>query len=65
MVNSAIVKVEILEHWQRLKMHGILLEKYLNEGNMELFKHKVKSSIRIQLKALPRWYINKSRLKKQ
>ena len=41
------------------------LERYLNEGNMELLKCKVESSIGIQLKSLPRWLINENRLKEQ
>ncbi len=32
---------------------------------MELLKHKVKSSTGIQLKSLPRWLINKDRLREQ
>ena len=31
-VDPAVVGVEILEHWQRLKVHGIPLERYLGEG---------------------------------
>ena len=34
-IDAAIVGVEILEHWQRLKVHGMSLERYLGEGKME------------------------------
>ena len=57
--------MEILEHWQRLKVHGMLLEKYLGEGNMDLLKRKVESSTGMQLKFLPRWLINKNRFREQ
>lgn len=63
-VDLAIVKVEILEHWQRPKIYGILLEMYLKRS-MELLKCKVESSTVIQLKAFSRWLINKYRLRKQ
>ena len=62
-VDMAIIGVEILEHWQRLKVHGMSLERYLGEGSMELLKREVESSTGIQLKALPRWLINESRLR--
>ena len=64
-VDQAIVGVEILEHWQRLKVHGMSLERYLGEGYMELLKCEVESSTGIQLKSLPRWLINENRLKEQ
>ena len=46
-------------------MHGISLEKYLNEKSIELLKRKVESSTCIQLKSLSWLFINKDRLKKQ
>lgn len=59
-IDSAVVGVEILEHWQQLKVHGLSLERYLGEGKMELLKQEVESSTGIQLKALPRWLILKT-----
>ena len=47
MVDQAIVGVEILEYWQRLKVHGMSLKRYLGEGSMDLLKCKVESSIGI------------------
>ena len=64
-IDQAIVGVEVLEHWQRLKVHGIPLERYLGEGNMDLLKREVKSSTGIELKTLPRWLINEDRLREQ
>lgn len=64
-VDPAVVGVEVLEHWQCLKVHGMSLERYLGEGSMELLKREVESSTGIQLKSLPRWLINKSRLREQ
>ena len=62
-VDAAIVGVEILEHWQRLKVHRMSLYRYLDEGKMGLLKQEVESSTGIQLKALPRWLINENRLR--
>ena len=59
-VDAAVVGVEILEHWQWLKVHGMPLERYLGERKMELLKRKVESSTGIQLKTLPRWLISEN-----
>ena len=64
-VNLAIIRVEILDYWQCLKVHGISLERYLAEGCIELLKCKVEFSIGIQLKFLPYWLIKKNWLKEQ
>lgn len=58
---KSVVGIEILEHWQRLKVHGLSLERYLGDGKMNLLKREVELSIGIQLKTLPRWLINKNR----
>ena len=64
-MDVAIIGVEILEHWQRLKVHRMSQERYLGEGSMELLKQEVEFSTGIQLKVLPCWLINKSRLREQ
>ena len=64
-VDPAVVGVEILEHWQRVKVHGMPLERYLGEGKMRLLRREVESATGIQLKTLPRWLISESRLKDQ
>lgn len=64
-VDSAVVGVEILEQWQRLKVHGMPLERYLGPGKLELLRREVESSTGIPLKAIPRWLINEDRLKEQ
>ena len=53
MVNAAVIG-EALEHWHRLKVHGMPLERYLGEGKMELFRKEVELSTGIQLKTIPR-----------
>lgn len=40
-VDNAVVGVEILEQWQRLKVHGILLERYLGPGKLEVKKGRL------------------------
>ena len=52
-VDAAIVGVEILEYWQRLKVHGMSLDRYLGDGKIELLRREVESSTGIKLKALP------------
>ncbi len=64
-VNAAIIGVEILEHWQRPKVHGMSLERYLGEKKMELLKREVEPLTRIQLSALLRWLSNEDRLREQ
>ena len=64
-VDPEVIGVEVLEHWQRLKVHGMPLERYLGEGKMELLKREVESATGIQLKTIPRWLISESRLREQ
>ena len=53
-VHDAVVGVKVLEQWQWLKMHGMLLDRYIGLGKMELWKREVESSTGISLKATPR-----------
>ena len=43
-VDAAIVEVEVLEHWQRIKVYGMSLERYLGEGKVELLQRELESS---------------------
>lgn len=63
-MDSTDMGVEILEYWQRLKIHSMSLKRYLGERNIELLKCKVESSNNIELKSFFRWLFNKNRLKK-
>lgn len=40
-VDTAVVGIEVLENWQRLEVHSMLLERYLGEGKIELPKREV------------------------
>ena len=64
-LDPAVVGIEIPEHWQRLKDHGMPLERYLGEGKMELLEREVESATGIQLKSVPRWLISENRLREQ
>lgn len=64
-VDPAIVGVEILEHWQQLKVHRMPLERYLGKRKMELLRREVELATRIQLKTVSCWLISESRLKEQ
>lgn len=43
-VDAAMIEVEILEYWQYLKVHGMSLNRYLDEKKMELLKRNIKLS---------------------
>ena len=64
-MNLQVSGVEVFEHWQWLKVHGMPLERYLGEGKIELLKREVESATGIQLKVLPRWLISENRLRAQ
>lgn len=64
-LDSEVIVVEVLKHWQRLKVHGMSLEKYLEEERMELFGKKIEWATGIQLSTIPCWLISESRLRKQ
>ena len=52
-VDKKVIGIEALERWQRLKVHGMSLARYLGEGKMELLCREIESSTGIQLKTLP------------
>jgi len=52
-VDLAVAGIKILEHWQRLNVYGMPLERYLGEGKMELLRREVESAMGIQLKTVP------------
>lgn len=64
-IDDAVIGVKVLEQWHRLKVHGMSLERYLGQGNMELLKREVESSTGIPLKAIPRWLISENWLQEQ
>lgn len=64
-VDGAVIGAEALEHWQRLKVHGMHLSRYLGEGKMELLKREVELSTGIRLKTVPRWLIHENRLRER
>lgn len=48
---ESVIGVEVLERWQRLKVHGMPLGRYFGEGEMELlFSREIESSSGIELK---------------
>lgn len=65
MVDQAVIGVETLERWNWLKIHGMPLDRYLEERKMELFKREIEFSTGIQLKTTSRWLIYKARLKER
>lgn len=64
-VDALVLRVEILEYWQHLKIYRILLERYLGDRKIDFLKKKVELLTRIQLKTVPHWLVNKNRFKKK
>lgn len=64
-VDALVIGVETLEHWQCLKVHGMLLDSYLKDGRIEILKKEVELLTKIQLKTVSQWLIYKNRLKKR
>ena len=64
-VDAGVIGVEALERWQRLKVHGMSLARYLGEGKMEVLCREIESSTGIQLKTVPCWLISESQLEKR
>ncbi len=64
-IDEKVIGVEALERWQRLKVHGMPLARYLGEGKMELLRREIESSTGIQLKTLPRWLISEAPLEER
>ena len=65
LVDKKVIGIETLESWQRLKVHGMSLARYLGEGKMELFSREIELSTGIQLKTLHRWLISEARLEER
>lgn len=63
-VNPGVIRVETLERWQRLKVHGISVARYLGEEKIEILYQEIKSSMRILLKIVSCQLINESQLEK-
>ena len=64
-VDVGVIGVKALERWQRLKVHGMSLARYLGEGKMEVLCREIESSTGIQLKTVPCWLISESQLEKR
>ena len=63
-VDSAVIGVESIEHWQRLKVHRLSVKRYTSEG-IELLQREIETSTDIQLKAKPRWLISKAKIEER
>ena len=64
-VNMGVIGVKALKCWQRPKMHGMSLARYLRKGKMEMLYWKIGSSTEIRLKTVSHWLISKSQLEKR
>lgn len=64
-IDEAVIGVEALERWERLKVHGMSLARYFGEGKMELLSREIESSTGIKFKTTPRWLINEARLEER
>lgn len=46
-IDKIVIKVDALERWQRLKIHGMLLAQYLGDEIMEILCREIESSKQI------------------
>ncbi len=46
-IDKIVIKVDTLERWQRLKIHGMLLAQYLGDEIMEILCREIESSKQI------------------
>ena len=51
--DKGVIEVEILERWQKLKVHRMSLVRCFEEEKMELLCREIELSTRINLKILP------------
>ena len=64
-VDEGVIRIEALERWHRLKVHGMPLMRYLREGKIELLCREIESTTRIILKTIPQWLINQEHLEER
>ena len=64
-VDMGVIGVEALERWQRLKVHGMSLARYLGKRKMEVLCREIESSTGIQLETVPHWLISETRLEER
>ena len=46
-IDEKVIGIEALERWQRLKVHGMSLARYLGDRKMELLRREIESSMGI------------------
>lgn len=64
-VDEKVIGIETHERWERLKVDGMSLARYLGDGKMELLRREIESSTGIELKTQPRWLISEARLEER
>ena len=47
MVDTAVISTKILKYWQRIKVYRMPLDKYLENGKIEIFKREIESLIEV------------------
>ncbi len=55
-VDSAVILVESSEQWQRVKVHGVPVQRYMNSANgLELAREEIELETDLRLKREPTW----------
>ncbi len=49
-INNTLIRIDALEHCQKLKIDKLSLVRYLDEEKIKMLYQEIESSIRIQLK---------------
>lgn len=54
-VDSTIIDIEKTEKWRKLRIHGVALDRYLNEEGLELAREEIELMSGISLAYRPHW----------
>jgi len=54
-LDPAVTEIEELEKWRKLQVHGIILDRYLWEGGLDMAREKIELMTGEQLPYAPRW----------
>ncbi len=64
-VDSEVIRVEVLEDEQYLKVHWMSLDQYFGQKKMEVLRRELELAIKIQLKTIPSWLMCENCLREQ
>jgi hypothetical protein len=63
--DTAIIGVNQAEQWYRLKVHGVLLSRYLSPEGLKLAKQEIETTQNLSLPFNPQWLGNRGAIKRR